>query len=175
MRHLTNAPLLDPKGPIDYGYNYGKGIIISSICLIVCFFMATLGPRGYSTLAVGLFYVKLAALLVAAGRCAILLLGRHRHVCAGVHPALLLTLPILCMSPSPPFSFLFVNPHHAEPTSHTNATVADLFTGPSGRSFRSNFYEHERVNKDLHGSRFQDFLILFSIVFAAFSGMPGEA
>ena len=70
---LPSSPplcLILAQGRIEYDYNYGKGIAISSICLLVCFFMATLGPRGYSTLAVGFFFVKLAALLLSAGRCA---------------------------------------------------------------------------------------------------------
>ena len=54
---------------------------------------------------------------------------------------------------------------------HTNFTARDYLTGPRRSTFNSNVGNHEREGSDqLLNTNFENFLDLFSIVFAAFSG-----
>jgi amino acid transporter len=76
-------------------------------------------------------------------------------------------------------SFFVQSPSHDIPTdcisSHDynkgNFTALDYLTGPKRSTFASNIGNHEREGSDqLHDTNFANFLDLFSIVFAAFSG-----
>eukprot|EP00055_Hartaetosiga_balthica_P016009 m.98637 g.98637 ORF g.98637 m.98637 type:complete len:927 (-) comp9018_c0_seq1:894-3674(-) len=122
-------------GSVDYKFSFSKTSSTSSICLLLCLIFALLGPRGYSTVALAFFWVKVVALFVA--------------------------LASFFQLSSTPI-----------PTNSTNATIHNYFTGPSSRSFSSNLYQHERTGEEiLNGTPFNDFLVLYSIIFAAFAGL----
>jgi len=74
-------------------------------------------------------------------------------------------------------SFFFRDPgadNHTSPlwnqTSNGTA-VWDHFTGPSLKSLRSNLDQHEAEGEKMTGSPFVNFLTVFGIVFAPFSGL----
>ena len=133
----------DVTGPIDYSYNYSSGIIFSTVCLIICLCMALLGNRRFSTVSVLLYWTKITPLLVAIG------------------------------------SFLFRTPGGQGSASDdpvwnntANGTIVwEHFTGPNLTSLQSNLYQHEEQGEVLSGTPFTNFLSIFGVVFAPFSGL----
>lgn len=73
-------------------------------------------------------------------------------------------------------SFFFQDPSasgHLDPAGKdANASaVWEHFTGPRLSSLKSNLYEHEKEGEVLTGGAFANFLAIFGIVFAPFSGL----